>query len=165
VAQALTNVQGAERARGRAAQGFAVDGDVLDAGQTGDATQPRQAAGLQGAGLEGGEDALEGVVRRDAAGQAQEAPGPALALFGKEGDVRPVVAVGDHAAQSHHEQVNEPRGSWRRRKCFLMEATEGGAAMQYSGKWATSAESYGCTLVAIKTAATIPVEFDASALR
>jgi hypothetical protein len=45
-----------------------------------------------------------------------------------------------------------------------MEATEGGAAMQYSGKWATSAESYGCTLVAIKPAATIPVEFDASAL-
>jgi hypothetical protein len=36
--------------------------------------------------------------------------------------------------------------------------------MRSSGKRAKSEESYGCTLVGIKPAATIPVEFDASAL-
>ena len=62
------HVQGAQLRTGRAAQGLAIDGDVLDAGQTGDVAQPRQAAGLQGARMEGGEDSFKRIVRRDAAG-------------------------------------------------------------------------------------------------
>jgi hypothetical protein len=43
---------------------------VLQAGQAGDRAQPRQAAGLQGLRIQGGEDALEGIMRGDPAGQA-----------------------------------------------------------------------------------------------
>src|SRR5262249_52128627 len=51
--------------------------------------------------------ALKSVVRGDAAGQGQETAEPRLTLLGEQGDIGPVVAVGDDAAQGHDEQVDE----------------------------------------------------------
>src|SRR5262249_44187795 len=62
---------------------------------------------LQGLRVEQAKDALEGVVGGDAAGQAQEAPEPTRTLLGEEGDVGPVIAVGNDTAQGHDEQVDE----------------------------------------------------------
>jgi hypothetical protein len=73
------------------------------------ATWPRlsDTAALEDTDVQGGEDALEGVVRGDAAGQGQKTFEPTLALLGKQGDVGPVVAVGNHAADSQDDEVDE----------------------------------------------------------
>src|SRR5437899_9937133 len=93
---------------GRAAQRLAVDGDVRDADQAGDVLQPSHAAAFEGARVERGEDPFEGVMRRYTARQAQEASEPTLAFPGKQRDVGPVIAVGNHAAERHDDDVDQP---------------------------------------------------------
>src|SRR5207253_10841454 len=58
--------------------------------------------------IEQGEDALERVMRRHAVGQRQEPLKPTLTLLAKQGNVRPVIAVANHRADGHHNNVDQP---------------------------------------------------------
>jgi hypothetical protein len=62
---------------------------------------------LERAGVQALEDALEGVVRRDAVGQRQEGPQPVQALLAESGDLLPVVGAGDDGAQGDGDDVEQ----------------------------------------------------------
>src|SRR5262249_40337726 len=131
-------VQRPQRRTGRAAQRLAVDGDLAYADQTSDLAQPCQAAALEDAWVQGGEDALERIVAGHAVRQGQEAPEPGLALPGEHDEVGPVVAVADHAADGQDKDVKEQMaraannpGVLQRAKVFpeRSDASRGGHAI------------------------------------
>ena len=98
-------VQRAEFGRPGAAQRLAVDGHVLDPQRRTDRPHPFLEAGLECPGVEAVEDALEGVVRRDAVGQGQEAAQPVAALAAEGLDLLPVLGTGDDRAQGDDDDV------------------------------------------------------------
>jgi len=88
-------------------QRFAVDGNVLEAPRAADLVQSAEQGGLQGLGLEPIEDAFEGVVRRDAVGQFQEALQP-ISAFASEGfDVGPGIGAGEDSADGDGGDVTQ----------------------------------------------------------
>ena len=91
----------------RAAQRFAVDGDVAYAEEVGNRAQPRQATALKRTRFQFTKHPLEGVVRRHTVGQLQKPLKPRQAFLGKEDDFRPVIAVGDDTTDCHHNNVHE----------------------------------------------------------
>src|SRR5262245_42346487 len=70
-----------------------------------DGLHPLPETRLERLGPEAVEDALEGVMRRDAVGQRQEAPQPACALTAECLDLLPVLGAGDDGAQSDDEDI------------------------------------------------------------
>src|SRR5262249_59894028 len=64
-------VQAGAAGAGAAAQGLAVDGDVAPAQGVTDGVDPGGEGVLEGQGVQGGEDAVEGVVAGGAVGQLQ----------------------------------------------------------------------------------------------
>src|SRR5262249_36018763 len=84
------------------------DGDLphVEAGSEG--ADPVPEACPEGARVDAVEDALEGVVRRRAVGQREEAAEPVQARAGEEVDLLPVVAVRDDGADGDDDDVEEP---------------------------------------------------------
>jgi len=87
--------------------GLAVDGDEL-ARVAASPLEPGDEDGLEGVGVDGGEDAVEGVVGGDAVGQLQEGAEEVLVEFGPVGDLEEVVAAGEGAAEAEDEDILEP---------------------------------------------------------
>src|SRR5205823_1154138 len=121
--------------------GLAVDGDVLQAGQASDLTQPRHATALPGARVQGGEDAFEGVVGGMPPGKRKKRRNQLSRCWANRtmsGQSSQLAMTPQRAmtSMSMSRCLVRPatRGSSRRRKCFLIEATEGVAAMRTTGR-------------------------------
>src|SRR6516162_9994328 len=86
--------------------GLAVDVDpVADDATT--LLQPGDEDGLQGLGANGGQDAIVGVVGRDAVGQFQEGTQEVFMVACPVGDFHEVVAVGQYAAKATEQDIAE----------------------------------------------------------
>ena len=89
------------------AQGLAVDGHVLQTQPLRQRLDPLLEAGEEGLRVEAVEDALEGVMRRDAVGQGEKGLQPFVAAVGKSNNLRPVVGATDDGAEGDHNNVNQ----------------------------------------------------------
>ena len=141
VAQALTRCNGPSLALAGATQASCRRWrcDPGPRGPPRPAARPRSS--VRKPGIERGKHTLEGVMGGNAARQLQKPSKPRLTLLGEQGDVRPVITVGDHPTNSHNDNVDEqmpcssnhPRIN-ENRKCFLIEPTRVVATMRSSGK-------------------------------
>src|SRR6266542_2726337 len=95
----------AGRGLGTAAGGLAVDGNGLEPAGRAQGRHPAAEAGSELAGVQGGEDAAEGVVGGDAVGQGQEAPEPVVLGMAEGLDVGPGLGPADDGAQGEDEDV------------------------------------------------------------
>ena len=91
----------------RVAQGLAVDGDEPAAAGADYGAHPAHEALLEGGGVEGGEDAAEGVVGGDAVGQVQEGLQPAPLVQAVGFHVGPGVGARDDRAESQGDEVEQ----------------------------------------------------------
>jgi hypothetical protein len=88
-----------------AADRLAVDRHQPSGRQFHHGRHPVQEATLEAVGIEQGEDAVERVVRGDAAGQVQERGEPLGLAPAPERDLRPAVGPADHRQHGDHDQV------------------------------------------------------------
>ena len=96
---------GTRRAVVRAAQRLAVDGHLLADQLVPQLLQPALQAEEQGRRVEPGKDAAEGVMRRDAVGQLQEAAEEVEFGFAVAFDIDPGIGIGDQGAEGDNEDV------------------------------------------------------------
>ena len=108
LAQALTRCSGfrCRRLVAAAAQGLAIDGDVL-ADLAAQVFEPLLDAGHQLGRIEHGEHPAERVVRRNAAFELEEGPQPVEPIVAEPLYVGPAISPGNRAAQRHHHQLEQ----------------------------------------------------------
>jgi hypothetical protein len=98
-------LQGTQLVRARTAQGLAIDGNLLDAEPLHQGQHPLAEASLKGHGIQARKDALKGIMRRDAVGEAKKSLEPGAAAEGS--DVGPAVAAGDDGTEGDGDNFEE----------------------------------------------------------
>jgi hypothetical protein len=113
-AQAVTARPGADQVQAGAvgasgtAYGLAVDGDMAEAQFTTDGVDPGGETALESVRVQRGEDAVEGVVRGDAMGQAQaQGAQPRFLGASEDDDIDPGIAGRQYSSQGDEENVSK----------------------------------------------------------
>src|SRR4051812_22364930 len=100
-------MQALEFAAGRTAQGLAIDGNLRKTHGLVQCLHPRAKTTLESLRIEPVKNPLEGVMGRNAIGQCQESLQPVQAAASESGDLLPIIAATNHAAEGDGDDIDE----------------------------------------------------------